>query len=171
MSLENGPLVIPIDQVRQMIADCYWWRRIVALEHTHEDALPLPSGQEAYTKAELQQLRPFVIVQDLDYTEEATSVGGCIRPRGEVLATFRLDVPSEFVTDDSGLGRYGRKTIGRILRTGNVDEPGLRELSCNENRLCIYKVQVMPYERVDEKYVAEMGDFVLIDVSIHWGPR
>ena len=71
-ALDDGPLIVPINQLRQMIADSYWWRRIAdpdepwddetALAHTHIDAVDSPQDQDKYTDAELAALRPFAVV-------------------------------------------------------------------------------------------------------------
>lgn len=182
-ALDNGPLIIPITQMRQMLADCYWWRRIVdednpwddetALAHTHIDAVDSPQDRDEYTDAELVALRPFAIVyQDGgDGFEMVSHVQQyhCHVSKGHVVLHLQLNVPSDLSNDESALGEYLTKTFGKLIKTADSNKPGFMDLAGLNGRMPIRRIVVDAYQRTPENKRITMGDFVMCDIDIYWG--
>lgn len=182
-TLENGPLIIVLDQIRQLVADCYWFRRVTdpdnpwddetALAHTYIDALPKHAENESYTADELAALRPYAIIEqaggDGFRVNIETADSCCARPMGHVIIGLRLSVPDSLKDDDNVLGRWAATTVGKIIWTGNEAQPGLLDLGVPPNRIAIRRLNAEPYERVPEEHRKDKGDFLIVDIDVYWG--
>lgn len=180
MPLPDGPLLSVLNVIRQMVADCYWWRRLVdednpwddetALARTHIDALPAPASGVDYTQAELSSLRPFAIVY-LESSMDGFQVRSpCFQVRGHAVINMQVNVPSELADDANALGVHLNKLFGAIARTGNPDQPGLWDLAEAKKCLVVDRLSIDGYYRTEPQDVKKYGDVAMADFHLYWGP-
>lgn len=180
--LDRGPIVLPLERLRDQFAACHFLRRIATpdtpwdeattLTHIHFAALPTPSSGPDYKKAELEALRPFVLLwNDVDdgYRMVSTSTGGCCPSvGGRIIAQLEIAVPAD-LSDAASIEVYMLETLGRILMTDDDDAPGLWELAHSGEHLPINEIRVNGPQRVPAKERRELGDFCLFELQIDWG--
>jgi hypothetical protein len=178
-----GPLITAMNQIRELLADCYWWQnldvdnprtRSEALSAIYVDALPKPiGGAETRTREQMESLRPYAILQRSPgdgFRATASSVSGCHVYRGHTVLTLRIGVPETLADDEHALGLWIEERIDRIIKTGDSDKPGLLDLGVWPDRLMIRELTADVYYRVEEQYVEALGDFVIVDLDLWWGP-
>ncbi|TWU15960.1 hypothetical protein [Allorhodopirellula heiligendammensis] len=165
--LPNGPMHAAVEAIRQAIADCHYWTG-----NTYIDALPRPASGGLYTVNELATARPFALIQQAPGDgwdcESKTAGGDCYIARGHVRISFEFPVPDSVLTD-SALGLYVLTQVGRVIWTGDLNNPGLLDLSGQPGRPYIRRVSVGDYGRVPPEDVKDLGDFVAVDVDLYWG--
>ena len=181
-TLPDGPLVHSLDLFRKLIADCYWWRRLLdennpwdettAMQHTHIDALPQPPNG-VYTSTELEALRPFAIVQNAmsDGLEIVTRAqnGCCSLGAGHVEIGLWISVPEALTNQNSQLGAELNKLIGRLIWTGDETKPGMMDLHGTQGYPFLKRIQCGSYWRVEEEDRNDEGDYVYAELDCYWG--
>ena len=177
-----NPILTSLTAARQMLADCYHWRRLAggepwddaeSLAHVHLDALPPPAVGGEHTRAELEGLRPFAIVSlgdgeaihfDLD-----SSGNCCVGMGGTVEVYLEMNVPPELRDTPSQLAAQVYDQIGRVLRTGNAAEPGLVDLAGLPGRLALRRATMRAYYRTTRQERMEIGDATCVHLALMWG--
>lgn len=177
-----NPILASLTAARQMLADCYHWRRIAggepwddaeSLAHVHLDALPPPAAGGEHTLAELQAMRPFAIVSlgegeaihfDLD-----SSGNCCVGMGGSVDVYIEMDVPTELRNTPSLLAADVYERIGRVLRTGNAAQPGLVDLAGLPGYLAVRRATMRAYYRTTRQERHDIGDATCVHLSLMWG--
>jgi len=176
---------IVLRQLRSMLADCYWfqrlldpanpWDRATALGRIHIDALPRHPANESYTKDELLALRPYAIIEQASFQMDFNYADSCCeRPKGMASIGFRVSTPDAMVDDEFALAEYMTKTLDSILRTKDDAKPGLLDLRGSDadgnSRLQIRRVsQDVTYSRIPREKRTELGDYCVCDFDIGWG--
>lgn len=179
----DGPILDALNAARAMLRDCYWWRRIAnpdnpwneatAAAHIYFDGLPPPNPGPDHSLAELTQLRPFAIM----WTEQAAgfrirneSAGYCCAfPAGIIVVQIEFPVPPAMADNPITLAEHIARVIGRILRTCDVDEPGLVELSGQAGYLPLNEIQLIGYARTNQKTALDIGDTIVAELQLNWG--
>lgn len=167
MSLPNGPLIVAVSRIKQMLLDCAHFTGTA-----HIDALPAPASGMVYTADELTALRPFALIwqsQGDGWSARVKSIGGdCINPSGHARIQIELPVPEDMTSDDA-LGTHVLTAIGRIIQTNDANSPGLLDLSGLPGRPFIRRINVGDYGRVPSELILDLGDFVMCEIDVWWG--
>lgn len=140
----------------------------------YHGALPKPAGNNAsHTLAELQALRPYAIVSTP--TEGFRAIkdasGDAMVFGGRLDLEITRDTPAGMIDDPAACDADFLKLVGKIIATGDPDNPGLAELSENVGTLPINSIRVLGPARTDERDLAELGDAQRIWLSITWGAQ
>lgn len=181
--MPDGPLLTALNAARAMLRDCYWWRRLadetvpweqaVAESHIHFDGLPPPSSKADHTLAELNNYRPFALM----WTEQAaglrlrndTAGYCCVKPSGIIIVQIELLVPEGIAQFPTQVCQDVSKKLGRIMQTGDSNQPGLFELSGLAGYLPLIEIQLFGYVRADAKAARDIGDVVVAELQLNWG--
>jgi len=171
----DGPVLIALDAARRMLAATAQWTAIASAGRIHYDALPPPTPGPAYTKPQLIAARPFALLwSDLSsgYKIEAGSQGpGCPVQSGKIICQIELNVPVEHYANPETLSLWANRLLGRIIRTGEPNTPGLWDLSRTASYLPIQSIELHSYERTTKKEATELGDAIIAELSIHWSTK
>lgn len=177
--MPDGPLLPAINAARNLLRDCYYWRRLAdpldpwdeatSEAHVHLDELPAPDPGPDHTRDELIALRPFALVW-MDtaggYTMRFDTTGNCCPVvSGTVIYQIELPVPEALADSPTELAEYLHTEIGRLLRTGDATKPGMAEL----NYLPIKQLGLRGYVRCDKKSAIDLGDFAVAEIELQWG--
>ncbi len=179
--MADGDLVAAMNIARQQLRDCYWWRRLAdpnnawddatALSHIYFDELPPPAdGAADHSANELISLRPFCIMwADISGGFRWRSDSGdfcCSLVSGVVVMQIEINVPSELRNDPTALAIDTNRKLGRIIRTGDLNEPGLLDL---RGMLPITEAKISGYIRTDSKAANDIGDAITAEIELRWG--
>lgn len=168
----DGPLLIVLSKARDMLAATDEWQQISSTAKIHFDALPPPTPGPQYTREQLQQARPFALLWNDDsagYRIDQGSQGpDCPAQRGRVAIQIQADVPAHFREDPEEVSIWANRMIGRIVRTGDADSPGLWDLSRLPGNLPITMTEVHGYERTTVQERHELGDAIVFELSVVW---
>ncbi len=180
--MSANPILTSITAARQMLADCFYWRRIAggdpwtaeqSLARVHVDALPPPAEGGEHTLAELQALRPFAIVSlgegEAIHFDMDGSGNCCVGVGGSIDIYIELPVPEDLKNSPSALAADVYDRIGRVLRTANSSEPGLCDLAGLPGYLALRRATLQAYYRSTRQERLELGDFTAIHLSLRWG--
>lgn len=179
----DGPLLSSMAAAKAMLRDCYWWRRLAdannawseaeAAAHIHYDALPPPSPGPDHSLSELQAARPFALL----WSDAAAgmrlrnSTAGycCYLPSGVIVIQIEMAVPANIAANPTAVAEDVSRKLGRIMTTGNAEQPGLMELSGLAGYLPINELQLYGYLRTDAKAARDLGDCVVAELQLNWG--
>lgn len=181
----SGVILEHLDAFAAMLRDCHWFRRALsevspfteaeAAARIHFDALPVPKvDAEHHSREELDELRPFALYWTADGGLSVSSDGvfdyAPTLHKGTITVRLEATVPKAYRDDLSGAARWFAEWIGRIISTGNPDEPGLFELSGQAGYLPIRNV-TLAYgpARTDKKRIHEDGDAIACEIDVAWG--
>lgn len=179
----DGPVLVPMAAARQMLADCYYWRRLAdpedpwddstALAHVHYDGLPAPVSGPDHSLQELNDYRPFALLwtdQAGGLRVRATSAGFCCtKPSGVIVVQLELPVPEDLAANPSAVAEYLSRQIGRIIQSHDAAKPGLFELAGRAGYLPLNEVLLFGYVRTDDKSVRDIGDVAVAELQLSWG--
>ena len=182
--MSDSAMLDVIEAAVQQLRDCYWWRRlanpdapwddVTAAAHIHLDEIPPPAGGAAvHTLVELDTLRPYAIVfADVDDGFRWKSETGdfcCALSGGSIVIRLELAVPKELASTPKELAIYLHRAIGRIIRTGDLERPGLLDLSGQPGYLPIIDTTVTGYLRSGHQHAVSYGDAVEAAIHLKWG--
>ena len=177
----NGIMQCVLETARATLGKCHGWQtwpgvggnEAAALARIYYDALPVPANNaDAHTLAELQTYRPYILLSEateggFSMVKHATAFGWS--QRGVIIAELTADVPSNIATNLSQVRTSFRTSLGKVLRTDNISQPGLAELSETPGMLAIHQVNVIGPARTDVEDISEMGDAMRVWIELHWG--
>ena len=181
---DRGTLVDSFDELARLLCDCPAWQAwaaghddvgkhaaLVAAAHVHHVALPRPADvTKGYGKAELEALRPFVVIdfpppeaEDEEAFVAAQAGGGFFAHRGRLNLRFEADVPAALRGDIAAAKLWMMERLGRVIEdvTGLANTSGY--LAVRELRLWC------PPVHADEIDAADKGDFFTADLLVSWG--
>jgi len=179
--MPNGIIRGVEDALAQTLAACHAWQHwqganlnsTQALARIYRNALPKPvSGGASHTLAELQALRPFILIYtDTDggfvMDREAASSG--YDQSGKVIACIEQDVPEALLDDPAGVDDAIQADLELLLRSEDPNEPGLAELADLPGKFIPRRIVVIGPVRTAEEDLAEMGDAQRVWLEITWG--
>lgn len=144
-----------------------------ALERIYIEALPRPASGDKYTEEELDSYRPFALIGlvagDI-MRSDIESFGGLWTHgrRGAFDVMIERNHPISGADDVNALAWLD--LVDRVRWTGDVDNPGLIELSDNGQAfLSIRSVEISEIWRSDENERELYGDFQCAALRVFWG--
>lgn len=169
------------DALRETLADCYAWQnwqgnsftRAQALARIYQHALPKPaSGGATHTLAELQALRPFMLIYTepeggFVMTRDADGLG--YDQRGRMIVMIEQDIPEDSLDDPSAIDADLYSDLGTLIRSQNTNQPGLAELADVAGNFICRRVETMGPVRTEEEDVHELGEAQRVWLLIDWG--
>lgn len=150
------------------LADCPAFRTFVgaadaaaALLRIHHDAFPaIPSGDDRFSKAELEAIRPCAVLATSDgYVTEKDATGDYWRPHGTLYCWLYRTTPSGTL---SAVAVSFRETVGDLLEE-------LQARSTLADFLASRKVTVNGPYRNDPLDRKSHGDEQVYELVIEWG--
>jgi hypothetical protein len=177
----NGVMHCVLETAKTTLGKCRAWQtwtgvggtEAAALARIYLDALPKPaSNAETHTLAELQSYRPYIILTDGTdggFTMLKHAVGGGFSQKGMIMAEINADVPTNIANDLAAVRRAFRISLGNLLRSDDIANPGLAELAETPGCLAINRVEVIGPARTSEEDISELGDAQRAWLEIHWG--
>lgn len=149
------------------------WTAAEALARIYHHALPVPAGGLEHTLAELQAYRPFVLIwteqgDGLEIVRDTAGPDWAPQSRGHLVACLEQSTPADLVNDPSAAERDFESMIGRLMGSGNPDQPGLYELSGRPQYLPITRIAYRGIARTANEDVTEIGDAQRAWLDIHW---
>jgi len=164
-----------------MLANCTAFRTLTgatneaeALARIYQGCLPPPaSNAEAYTLAQLESYRPFAIVmvspgQAIEYSRMAFGGGNWNHNRrGEFHILIERSHPTSGDDDDNDFAWID--TIGKIVHSADINNPGLIELHERQEYLSVAGISVRDIYRADEEDAKEVGDYQRAHIVLRWG--
>ncbi len=90
----------------------------------------------------------------------------CSLVSGVVVMQIEINVPSELRNDPTALAIDTNRKLGRIIRTGDLNEPGLLDL---RGMLPITEAKISGYIRTDSKAANDIGDAITAEIELRWG--
>ena len=179
-----NPIYQALQAAKRQLRDCYWFRRLAdefnawdestAESHIYFDELPPSASGQTHTRGELELLRPFALIW-LDpqngMSIENETAGGCWTTRGIITILIEIEVPEQMQWDPDNLAVWLHQRLGRIIRTGSYDQPGLADLSLIPGYLPFNRIQFRGYVRADSATAVTQGDCVICEIEAEWGSR
>lgn len=179
-----GMISLAEDLLRTTLANCTafrtWdganWTIDQAKERIYFDRLPSPPGDAAaYTRAQLEALRPFAIIykprQNGVVLEVEAAAPDTFATRGTLIIKFERNVPEDERDDPADADRSFKNMIGQVMRTSLPSSPGLADLSGQAGFLRCWRLSEEGPYRVDVDAVTDYGDFQEYYLQIEWGRR
>lgn len=169
------------ESLRGTLAACYawqnWqgnaWTEAQALARIYHDALPAPAASsEAHTLSELKALRPFALIYtepDWGFRMRREAAGMGYDQAGTIIVCIEQDIPESIIDDPAEIDLQFRKGLGNLLRSGNVNQPGLAELADIPGEFVARDVRVYGPVRTEEQDVGTLGDAQRVWLEITWG--
>lgn len=157
--------------------DGYSWSVAQARERIYYDCLPPPPLKAiSHSLADLQALRPFAILYKpaaVGVTLEHVANGGHngFLPRGVLVARFERDVPASQLSDPGEADRAFENFMGQLIMSGDVNNPGLVELSGKAGYLNITRFDDIGPYRAEPDDVPTLGDCQRYSLQVEWGVR
>jgi hypothetical protein len=171
----DGPVLITLDAARRQLAATSQWSTIANSSRIHLDALPPASPGPTYSRAQMIAARPFALLwcdPQSGYRIESGSQGpGCPNQSGMIICQIELNVPVEHTDNPENLALWANRLLGRLIRTGNSETPGLWDLSGSPGYLPIRSIDLHSYARTTKKEAAELGDAIIAELVIGWSTR
>ncbi len=175
----DGPLLIALDAAKRMLAACDQWQAIAggeaSTERIHYDALPAPDPGPQFTRAQMIAARPFALLwQDISggyRIESGSATPHCPNQSGKIICQIELNVPAEHAGNPTALADWANRLIGRLIRTGDPEAPGLWDLSRSPGFLPVTAIDVDNYVRTNPKEFRELGDAIIFELAITWSTR
>ena len=168
-----GSMALAEVHLRNLLADSPQFRQwcgaeqaVQARNKVHYGIIPPPADGLKYTVAELNALRPYVIISTPKVRLTRTSPNS-YKDRGELYLRFAESIPPEWY-DDPGRAEVSFKiTIGGLmaeLMTYAIDDPGAGPYLVIDEIL----MEDEP-RRAPEDVRLTDGDHHVLDVTVHWG--
>lgn len=159
------------ERIRDMIANTTAFQAWIgaadataAKSSIYYSAMPYPVGNDTSPLAYNQALRPFALLwtetYKLDYTYDNSGV---------ICARFEQDIPQSAWADPGEAERLFLNTLGAILLSGDVANPGLQELSITQQYAAINQMDVMDIISTSEEQYGTYGHAIQATVQITWG--
>lgn len=175
-----GPISLAVERLVSTIANSTYfltWTSEAtvndALGHIYRSSLPLPaSNAETYTKAELVEYRPFVIVsaskgQTISFRRIAT--GSTYQTSGKLVAWFEQNRPAD--TDPDEVERLWENTLGKLLFQTTESDPfnGILNQADTDDRLTINACNVIDIHYSEEEEEVTRGAYDRAIIEFDWG--
>lgn len=182
MDAASGPIAKAKQNFRSMLSRCTALQEIDGasftaaelLERIYLDGVP-PPANDAHTRSELEQLRPFVLIRmppNRGFVTRHSANGGpqSFDPSGVLAADIYRTVPEDEKWDFEAADRSFENTLGLIIQSFNNDEPGLAELSArDENTLQLGAIMLEDMERCSVDEIPAAGDYQVARIVVTWG--
>lgn len=178
----DGPLIVAVNQIKELLADAYHWRRIAsstawddatALAHVHIDAIPEPGVLGQYTANQIESLLPFALIKiggEEGFTiRQRANDPNCAATFGHNILRLVFRVPAEHTNNERALGEYLIKLIGKIVWTNDDQKPGMWDLAGQPDRIHVRELTIGEYFRTPENQRTTQGDLAFCDIDIKWG--
>lgn len=184
MDNASGPIATAKSYFRDMLSRCTALQEIDGasfsaaelLERIYLDGAPLPAGNaDNYTRAELEQLRPFAVVwmpSNRGFLTRHTSSGGRqgFTPSGVLAVDIYRSVPEDEQHDPAAADRSFENTLGRVIQSNDWAEPGLAELSAsNASSLQLGSIVLEDLDRCPVDKIPSEGDYQVARIVVTWG--
>lgn len=177
-----GIMTDGVDCLARMISRCHalqnWdgntFSESQLLARIHIEALPEPANGSVFALAELNQLRPFVLVavnssSPVTLKRDATAGGGLAFNLG---GSFMVMVEQEAIGDtEAERDRNFVETIEKFIMSNNESQPGLIELTNLADSLAINNLELEIIVRVQPEEEASKGLGQRAYLRIDWGTR
>ena len=177
-----GPWATPQQTLRATLADCTYFRtwagaanQAAALAKIHNFDTPEPADDaDAHALSYLQTLRPIAVVftepqQGLVLTNDSGGASFGYHARGNLVLCFENDITSDQAANLPELDRTIQNAIGRIVQSGDTDNPGLLELAGQAGYLATREVAFYGWFRNDVTEASAAGDYYRVYLDIAWG--
>lgn len=184
MDAPVGMIAVAKDLLRTSLATCTafrtWdganWTIEQAKERIYFDSLPPPpDNAAAYTRAQLEALRPFAIIyrprQDGVRLEVEAAGPDTFATSGTLVVRLERNVPEDERDDAGAADRSFENMVGQVMRTSSPAAPGLADLSGQPGYLKILKIQESGPHRCGVDEITDYGDFQEHYLQIEWGRR
>lgn len=144
-----------------------------ALGRIYHQALPPPANKIEHTLAELSAVRPFVLLyteqgDGLEVARDTSGTDWAPRASGHLVACFEATIPSVDINDPAKVANDFEEFLGRVIGTGNANQPGLYELFGQPGELAGVRVVYRGYARTDPADVTELGDCLRGWLDLYW---
>ena len=172
-----GPISGNEERMRDMLAHCVPFQTLcgvftaaAALTRIYCNSLPIITGlDDSWTAEEIISLRPFAMVSLSDVSGLSDDERSL--PIGTLYVVIEDNVKNAGPWDFGAGDRNFKNVIGRIIRSGDFDCPGLRELSLGKQFLDLGEIRLQAIYRNPENDRATFGDFQTAALAIDFGPR
>ena len=186
---DRGPLVEAFEELRRLLSSCPAWQQwrgvqddaspaAASAEGVHLIALPPPTGRDiatgdgAYTRAHLESLRPFALIDypPPEMEDDESFVGtrhasGYFVHRGRLNLAFDADVPAELRGDLQGAKLDFMRKVGAVIRD-------LEDRADTDDFLSVLSLRMWaPPLASDELGAASMGEFFKAEYLVDYGVR
>lgn len=148
------------------------WSLSQALSRIYIDAVPPKSNGDDLTDAEYQALMPFAIVfkpngHGVTVQKDAHAYGWTAS--GMLVAKFVRIVPQQYRNVPDAAITDFEEFMGAVMRTGDVNSPGLAELAHLEGHLLINRMEDDHLEEASELEKATQGQWQVYGMRVWWG--
>jgi hypothetical protein len=141
------------------------------LARIYLDVAPEPTS-DSYTVEELNALRPFVVVgiaanESLGLKRYAMGGGGgSYQPFGSLLFFVEQNAVGD---TEAEVDREFATVLDSMMFTGNRDQPGIVDLTGDEDTLAIKQITCEGIYRIDPDEVLTKGDSLRAYFRVDWG--
>lgn len=173
-----GCITDSINAFRQMLADSPHFRTwagvanpTAALARIYRDGLPSPDvSQDAFTAAQYAALRPYALIypsEDEPYILQRDAAHNCWKTTGSLICVLSKSYPATSTPDAQFVDMAA--AIENLIRSDDINNPGLVELSGEDGRLFLTDIRVDFVGRTPPEHVNDYGDAYDVLLSIRWG--
>jgi hypothetical protein len=172
----------PFETLRNTLAKCYFWQNWPGVDGTEEDALariyidalPIPAGEAVnHSREELEGYRPYILLRDSDvgggFSMVKIASGGGFTQHGVITVEINQNEDIEISPDHAEVRKRIRVNAGKLVRSGNINQPGLAELAETPGNLALHRVDFAGSARTEEEETAKLGDAQRMWLDVHWG--
>lgn len=182
LATATGPIAIAQELLRTTLSNCTAFQTLVgaanaaaALARIHNyDAPPPELGADSHTLEHLQAIRPCAAVWT--YPQEGLTLvqdsGGWtfgFHEGGNLVCRIEGNIGDDDIDEPAKLDRYIANTIGAIITSGDLSNPGLLELAGQAGYLAIRRLTYHGWYPNDDLEQAAQGGFWRIYLDIFWG--
>lgn len=183
LTAPTGWISLTADRLATTLAACSaflnWtgttWTEAEALARIYHNALPPPSHGDEHTLEEWDRYRPHALIwtQDdgLTLVRDSAGPGSCMESSGDLVLAFEQAVPASIANDPAEVDRRFQNFLGRIVGTGDPNNPGLMDLAGDPRYLPIRRIRLRGIARTAAEELAGMGDAQRAWLDIHWSTR
>lgn len=141
------------------------------LERIYVEAIPEPANGSTHTKAELEDLRPYVLVgadtdRAISIKRDGMGGGSSFNPSGSLLVMIEQQVIDG---TEAEIDRDLYTLLDGMLYTGNAAEPGLLDQLDQADSINIMKIDCQGIFRIMPEEVVSKGDAQRAYLRIEWG--
>lgn len=169
MALDDpvGPISKIAALLESMLQATHVWSSLGATVYHHH--LPPPANQQAHTKAELQALRPFVLLWTNDqdgirWTKDTAGADACSGSDGEIVIRIERNTPAGTPAE---VARNFENLIGSLCK-GSNSQPGLMDLAGDTAYLPIQELRLIEHARTRPEQWTEIGDAQRAYLLVTW---
>lgn len=176
----SGVITVQEELLRTTLAACTTFQTWVgaanasqAAEHVYLEALPVDLDWSDYMELErIKARRPFAMIwtsesDGLRIRSIASPYGTTIS--GTLYIRFEGNVDPDVAEDYAEVDRLFKNTIGSILQSGDVSNPGLVELSGTAGYRDLEQITVKYWARTHKDQRPTLGDAQMCEIAIAWG--